>query len=48
MITNNYRGARGVIGTIVRVTPATVLIDPDNGGPEIRKYKANVVHFDQQ
>ena len=47
IITNNYRGARGVTGTIVRVTPATVLIDPDSGGPEIRRYKANVAHLDQ-
>ena len=44
LITNNYRGARGVVGTIVRVTEATVVIDPDNRGPEIRRYKDNVVH----
>ena len=48
LITNNHRGARGVIGTIVRVTPATVLIDPDKGGLKIRKYKKNVVYFDQE
>ena len=47
LITNNYHGARGVTGTIVRVTLATVLIDPDSGGPEIRRYKANVAHLDQ-
>ena len=47
LITNSYRGARSVTGTIVRVTPATVLIDPDSGGPEIRRYNANVAHLDQ-
>jgi preprotein translocase subunit YajC len=47
-ITNNYHGARGTTGTIVRVTPATVLIKPDGGGNNIRRFKENVQRISQK
>ena len=43
-ITNNYRGAKGTTGVIVKVTPSTVVLKPDNGGSDIRRFKENIVY----
>jgi hypothetical protein len=45
-VTNNYRGAKGTTGVIVKVTPSTVIIKTDNGDSDIRRFKENIAHIE--
>lgn len=42
IVTNNYLGRKGVVGKIVRVTPAYYQIKPADGGKAFRRHHSNV------
>ena len=41
-VTNKYKGRRGVIGEVIKITPTQAVVRPRNGEEDFRKYKANL------
>ena len=41
-VTNKYKGRRGVVGEVIKLTPTQAVVRPRNGGEDFRMYKANL------
>lgn len=41
-VLNSYRGLKETRGVVVKVTGSQATINPDNDGPNFRKYKRNL------